>query len=167
MSMRIEPKKMYPEGAVAPDEAILLCGLDWCWFPVHSKGFCLKHYNAVLDGRANPFGDDPNVIKAGKPRCAFDPCERTAVVKGHCATHDNQIKRTGKMWEVKPHIKHTDPKRPGKRLCGECLQWKETEENFYKHNKTGYQNKCKPCMIAYNKAYQEGKKLEQQGVDVG
>lgn len=165
MTERINPKKMYPEGAVATDEAVLLCGLSWCYTPEHSMGYCVKHYERAR--QKLDFPDDPSIPKPGKRICAFDPCERPSAVKGHCPTHDNQFKRTGTMWEVKPRMKHTDPARPGKRLCGGCKQWKDSEDDFYRKPNGIFQNKCKPCMIAYNSAYARKKKLEEQGVDIG
>lgn len=157
---------MFPEGAVAADEVILLCGLDWCWTPTWCKGYCLKHYNAVLDGRV-PFTDDPNRAKATKPTCSFDPCEQLSVALGLCPTHYTQQSQGRELKAIKPRIKHTDPKRPGQRLCGECQQWKETEENFYKSSGGGYQNRCKPCIIKYNAAWAQARKLREKGVDVG
>lgn len=165
MTPRINPKRMYPEGALASDEVVLLCGVQWCFTPVLCMGYCQKHYEKARQDK--PFTDDPNAPARQKARCSFDPCERPAVVKGHCATHDNQLKRTGKMWEVKPRVKHTDPARPGKRYCADCDQWKDAEDDFYRKPNGVYQNKCKPCIIAYNSAYAQAKRLREKGVDVG
>lgn len=164
MTNRIEPKRLYPGLAKTEDEAILLCGLDWCWNPLHAMGYCLRHYNVALYDK--PFLDDPNRKVAEKPKCAFDPCENAASARGHCPTHYNQLVSGRSLTPIKPRKKRTDPKRPGKRNCAECDQWKDADE-FYASSNGGKQSKCKPCIIRYNAAWAQKRKLAKQGVDVG
>lgn len=137
-----------------------VCSLEWCDNKWYSRDLCQHHYQRQRQGLENK---DP---RTPKPTCYGPECDREAGASGLCTTHYKQQWEGKELKPIRKWQTFEDDAHPGLRRCKTCQQWKDRETEFYKTSSGGRQGECANCMIKRSGAWNKGKKLRDQGVNI-
>lgn len=79
------------------DSELRRCQIDGCDRPVCARGYCQTHYRSLIETRAIPLINSPQLTEI----CIVEGCERVAEARGYCDKHWTRWRKYGNPMALK------------------------------------------------------------------